>query len=990
MRYGARILLAVVLSIVVASCSKNRMSPVTINSALSENNFEIPPTGGSFSIVCTADKEWSVTQIPAWMNVDNPHGGEGTTVLRFMAECNQTRVDRVSDIVISADDGSFSRKIVASQTYPYLRLASSGDIEKEFDYNEDSCSGSIPFEIPIESNVDWIVREKTGSSDLSRFKVSAFKGEHDDTLEILPRGHNFGTSPYTALCEIVPVMRDPDTGAEDAFIDIPDEAADSYTVYLSQDNFLFLLNGSPDEFQVKFSELDNMESSVDVTVESECPWAVADAPDWVRMNYDAGQMLTLSISPDGVNPMSEVRSGVIVLRADAEEPVEREINVSQNGYLFELSGFQELSFACDDTTRHIVTLSTTGGWEILDVPDWLEMDPVSCLQTTPESGITDHEISVRMKDENLDFEPRISEIVFSRIEKPYNVSEDPLDIKQAVVHDAFMFDLEPSPVLSRIPTFNTLAYPVVVRCSGGWEIESLSDWVSVSEMSGEKGENTLMVSALTANPDLESDRIASVEFVSLRHKALGIDARRTLEITQRQYVFEISAPELEEIPAYKTEFPGYAANLQCSAEWELLEWPDWLTPDIVSGDGMEDVDIMFTPNNNTSLSPRSGVVRLKDVYMEKEISVTAVQDAFVFDASDRVFRDIPVMNDVSYQVQFDMTAEAPWKLTSYPSWIMPAVTEGHASASGTVLVSFLPEPNPEERQRTGVIILESTVSGTDKRIEFIQNPYEFDDSRVDLHFTELSDISERIEVECSGPWTVDAPSWVIVNPSRGTGSQNVYVSVDHNTVLQSREASFTLLSTLNGLTREINIEQDPYEFDMSAESFEFTALDNEKVEFDVLCSGSWKAERVPSWVSLVASDYGGSEDGETEAVSLSVSDNLTESNREAVIVVRSEDNRSLVKNISVSQERFVMDVSVSSCEFRANDKKSVSVSVTCSDDWTVSAADSWVNVTGITGLGFRISVDENRQETERSSTVIVKNARSGISKAIRVVQEGVE
>lgn len=991
MKYFRCILSLIVILAVLVSCRKNRMNPVILDDGVSsEDYFEIPPTGGSFSISFTSDRDWTVSQLPSWLNADKFQGGEGTTIITFEAGCNTTRQDLSCEIVIFADDGSFEKGIEAVQTYPYLEAGTLLDIRMDFEYNESSGNTAEVRELPIKSNIGWTVREIKDDEvyDLSRFDISMFKGECDDTLCIQPVGNNFGIEPYKAAFMIVPVMEDPDTGME---IDVPEEAADRYTVYLSQDNFMFLLNGSPDEFQVEFSELDDSSTSAKVEVLAECPWVITSAPDWVRMDYDSGQNCTISISPDGITPTSEVRSGVVVLHADAEESVEREILVSQKGYLLELSETQGFNFTCDDTTEHIVTLRTTGAWEILNIPDWLEVEPVSCENPTPVSGVTDHEISIRMKDENFTFEPLTADIVFTRIEKPYNVTEDPMDIEKTVVHEAFVFELQPSPVLSRIPTFNTQEYPLTVMCSGGWEVESLSDdWVGISKSSGEKGEETIMVNAKTANPDMEQDRVAYVEFVSLRHKALGVDARRRVEIRQRRYVFEVDAAGLENIPAYKAAFPAYVANLQCSAEWVLTDWPDWLTPNVTSGNGLEDVDISFTPVYNASSSSRSGIIRIRDNYMNEEIHVTATQDAFVFDASEQEFNDVPVMNESDYLVSFDMTAEAPWSLISCPSWIVPSATIGQASVSGSASLYLTPESNPDLRERKGTVVLRSDISGEDKSIEFVQEPYVFDDSTVDLHFTELSNDIEQVEVECSGPWTVDAPSWVNVSPRQGSTSQIVNISVNNNVETQPREVSFVLQSTLNGLTRVINVEQDAYEFDSSAESFEFIAVDNDEEEFEVLSSGRWSAEDVPSWISLSSSSGAGNEDGEEEVVVLSASDNLTESDREADIYVKSVDNASLMKKITVWQEKFILEVSLSVCDFRAKDSsRRKLVSVTCSDDWSVSSDDNWVNITNVTSSGFRISVDDNEGDA-RTSTVTVKNARSGIYRLIHIVQDGVE
>lgn len=988
MEYIRNILLSLFVASTFIACNKDNMDAVGLESgALSDNEFEIPPTGGSFSIAYTSDRYWTITKIPTWINASVKEGKAGTTTIRFDARYNSFKVDRNSHIVISSNDGSFRDSVYVRQSYPYLKIENN---EIDFMYNESEKNGTAPFEIPIVSNVKWIIKEVSDdeTQDLSRFSLSSFNGENDYVLEVLPKNNNFGLEPNQAVFEIIPVMEDPDSGTGE-LIEIPKEVTEHYTIALSQDNFTFLLNGSPDELQVAFSELDNVSSVYDIAIQSEGAWTIKERPEWIRTNYESGQNITLSISPDGITPTVNERKGTIVLRVDAEEPVEREISVSQNGYVFSIDGEQNINIASDDTTKHTIMLKTTGNWEIQNIPDWLEVNPVSCEQTSLQTGITEHLITIKAKNENLEFEPLSANLIFTRIDKPYGIVDDPINIAKEVTHEAFVFELDPSPVLSGIPTYNTIAYPVNVKCTGDWEIESVPDWIDVSELSGKGGETTIMVNANSPNPDIDQDRTALIGFVSLKHKDAGLTVERDIEVKQRKYIFEIDAAELADIPAYKNTFPEYAANLTCSVEWTLLEYPDWLTPNVTSGDGMEDVEILFTPGYNQSSSSRSGIVRLKDK-MENTINFTATQEAFVFDDSRVSFRDIPVMGG-SYPLTFDMTAEAPWSLISYPDWIAPNATNGNAPSGGTVNISFVSEPNPNLEQRRGTAVLKSNIGGREKSIEFVQDELVFDDTPVDLHFTELSEEQERIRVECSGSWAIDGPDWAIFSPSTGTGSQTITVTVSENLDLQDRSYPFALYCTINtDLTKTINIEQDAFEFDSTPLRYEYTALEGRTERFDVLCSGRWAATNLPSWIHLSKNSGQGDESGDTEEVRLDVSNNLTESDRETVFRIKSTDNPALVKEITVWQERFIFVLSDTSCEFDAEDIGRVDIDVTCSGDWTVSCDEDWVNISNVTRYGFQISVDNNDSTSRRNSTIEVRNAESGITKAVYVTQNGAD
>lgn len=972
------------------SCKKNDIQAV-IDGAVSSDVVVIPSTGGEFTIVFTSDRMWRLRNEISWIMSDVASGGEGTTQIHLKVNCNTTRLDRVAEIGIVAMDGSFDNVITVRQDCPYLRIDESL-LEKNFEFYESGKGGYEPFDIPIESNVKWVIQEIPKEDDeaygLSNFVLSEMEGMNDDTLSIQPLSPNYGLAPYEAEFIIVPMM---ESSTQDGLVEIPEEAADRYTVVLSQDNFIFLLNGNPGEFSMDFSELADMDSSLTVEIEAERDWYLAEKPEWVMMEPEAGGSTTVTISPDGVTPTSEERVGSIIMRVDfGAENVTREIQVRQNGYVFEFLEEPDVEFASDDTLARSVVLRTTGPWEILGIPEWLEVSPVSCADPSSVTGVSEHEISLRVLDENLDFEDIVSDITFSRTRKPYNVTEDPMDINEHVVHKAFVFEMQPSEVLTRIPTFNTREYPLIVRSSGDWIVESVSDWINISGTAGTKGVDTVMVNAMTANPDLDNNREGVIEFVSVKHRDLGIDVRREVNIMQRQYVFEFNSDNLQNIPAYKSVYPAYEARLSCSAEWQLVDWPDWLEPDVTSGDGMEDVDISFTPEYNGGKTRRTGTVRFRDNYMQSEISATVTQDAFVFDDSDVTFRDIPVMNEESYRVSANMTSEAPWVLAFCSEWLNPSSYSGSADGSGTLDMSFTPSPNPELRTRTGSAVISSTISNEEKTIEFVQDPYLFDDSREEFHYTELSTISNRIQILCSGPWTAEAPSWINVTPSSGQTSGQISVSVSKNTSLDDRNGSVIVTSTQNGLTKEITVEQDAYEFDDRSESFEFEAMDNNEEDFDVLCSGGWSIFNFPQWVVLSVQSGTGSEDGDVERVTLSVQDNLTASDRNATLILRSDDNSSLSKRITVSQERFVLTLSMISCTFTADDSKRLRCDVECSDDWEVEAEDDWVIVSNVTSTGFYISVDENESTERRTSVITVWNERSGLSQSISVIQYGVE
>ena len=995
MRY-LNILILTFAVFALESCSNDKFDPVIIgDGALSDNEIEIKPTGSSFSIAYTSNKAWSILSCPSWLEPEVDKGGPGTTVIQFSAELNKTREDRSDIVVIGAADGSFKTEISVRQPFPYLKIESEDVkdfmVDHLFDYSESKNQGGISYRLPIKSNVIWRieVEEDSGQSEfygLEYFSLTSLGGENDCDFEISPANQNFGKEPYSVVFNIIPKMLNENNEEED----IPEEAADRYTVALTQDNFLFLLNGSPDPVNIAINDM-NSNTPFLMEVEAESPWTISECPEWIVTNAESGQNTTFNIAADGISPTRDDRAGVIKLLAE-EGAVVREINVRQDGYMFYLD-FEDnpdenndIRISSEDTGEHFVILHTRGPWEIKNIPEWLRVSPASCDEA---GSTTEHVIKFNMARENLEFEDLVANLEFSRKMKPAGMREDPVDTTVNVIHNKFIFDLIPSPVLGRIPTMNTLQYPIEVKCSGGWEIESVPDWLAISEMEGSR-DGTVLVNAKTPNPDEEQDRSADISFVSVKHRVAGETVTRKVSILQRKYTFEFSGDALEHIPAYKSEFPAYYASLQCSSAWELVEYPDWLTPDITSGDGMEDVDIRFIPDINADGVSREGALKIKDTYTGNEVSAIARQDAFVFDSSDHIIEDIDVMNTVSYTVSFDMTAEAPWELAECPEWAGPSAASGEGASAGKTAVVFTPDPNPELSERSGTAVIRSLVNNEEIHVSLVQDPYVFDSTRESFSFKEIPSGSVQLPVECSGPWTVSAPGWVQFSPSHGESSQDIAISVDKNVEMSDRSASCILTSTLNGLTREISISQDAFEFDLTSHDYSFSALDDNEKRFNVRCSGAWSIDNVPGWIVLSKKEGPGDVDGSSESIDISVKENLDLYSRESTISVVSKDNPQLKKVINVFQEKFIFDVSETSCKFAAlsKDIDPVKVNVDCSGDWTVSTASAWIRLSSITDTGFELSVSQNNEKESRSGTVQVKSSMNNKSIEIAVTQDG--
>lgn len=975
------------LLVLVASCQdKDVLTQSAIqdgNNVLSIGDKTILPTGESFIAVFTSDAPWTVDGCPDWIRISRSSGRSGTTSIRISADCNDTRKDRIATLRFVAKDGSFSTPMTVTQPYPYLRI----NIDS-LSFNWNDCrterEGVIidnnPQKVSISSNVAWRIEEisKTkGTVDFTHFTLSSSVGKDDYDLNVIPIRDNYNKVPYDVQFRLYPVVRD----AEGNETEISAAAADSYVLKFHQKNLRFLINDSVDDAKVEFTEL-NDNPNINLSVDCELKWDVSSCPEWVVMSKKTGQgVVSVNFKADGANPACVTREGVVRLSTSAG--AYREIKVSQNPYVFDISE-TNLRIGNEDFNEYKFNVSTTGTWKITNIPSWITVTPEECTQTTPISGKDLHEITVKSVGQNLNFDD-LSQII--KVSSTLNALSQEVTVKQ----DKFVFDVDYATILSNLPTMNTAKHAVTIESSGRWEILDIPEWVDVSQLSSEiKGMIDFTIGAKNGNPDLDNDRLATLKVVSLNHKDAGQDVVRQIPIKQRKYTFELVPHKDVAIPAYKNKFDNYSLTVQCSADWTLSECPDWITPSDVSGDGTADVEINLIPSINTQKISRGGVVKIISHYNTQEKSITVTQDAFVFDDGAEAFDDVVVMNKKSYPVSFDLTSEAGWKLVECDPWLNPSDTSG-VGTSGRAELMFTPSPNPELTERHGSAIIESVVTGESKTVSFTQEKYVFDSEGESFGYTELDKKTNTINVVSSGPWMItDLPPWMYVSSANGETSSEITIHPEKNTYLSSREGTFYVVSTLNQLKKPVFVMQEGFLFDSSSLSYSYATLEERTDKFDVLSSGKWIAKDVPTWISISKKAGNGDESGAVESVSISSTENLTESDRNATIRIVSEDDASHVKEISINQAKFDFRVDKTHLVYSGPlDTHTEIINVTCPASWTIKSNQDWVSASILDvepNGNVAIAPQRNLTTSDRTAEITITSVRNGLERVVTLTQ----
>ena len=119
----------------------------------------------------------------------------------------------------------------------------------------------------------------------------------------------------------------------------------------------------------------------------------------------------------------------------------------------------------------------------------------------------------------------------------------------------------------------------------------------------------------------------------------------------------------------------------------------------------------------------------------------------------------------------------------------------------------------------------------------------------------------------------------------------------------------------------------------------------------------------------------------------------TANERTDEIVIRSlyyDNNNSLQKVITVSQEVYEFAVDKQTVDIDADGSVAATVDVRCSGGdsaWGVSASETWVTVTKKNG-GFTISASRNTDTQSRTANVSVTRQNSPVVLNVNVVQAG--
>ncbi len=974
MKKNLLMLFCVVALFVSCTTEEQEQIAASNGTAVSISSAEIPPVGGEVNFTISANVTWRIASKPNWINLSKTAGSSGTARIRLNADLNTDGEDRSGSVVIAASDGSWRESIEVFQEHPYLYVSKN---EIDFLWDETKAFSTPNESINVECNTEWAIyvvnnsngthfdfTDNNGMSQYDWMLCSSISGENNAVLEFNPALYNIELAPHSMRLQLASLDRDGRT--------ILSENLD-----FTQANLRFLVDvlDSDDDENLAYKACYTEDQTIEI--DSELNWFVQNAPSWVTISQRNGtgnQSAQSVINIDGANPTANIRTGDIVLAADAgTSPLPtRTIHVSQNGYVFNVDYSTFTADSWEYTTTEMPVYSS-GAWQIDagSVPAWLNV-PV-------RSGVGDElsgeMVTVEPTGQNFALTNREANILFKSTQSGNNMT-----VTKKYIQAGYQFE-----ATAETPAINTYSlddHTLAIKSDGEWSASveyegSVTGWLELSATSGDKDTN-ITYKAKTPNEAL-TDRKAKIVLVSETHKAMGETVTYEVPITHRKYVFEVT-PAASAInfayTAVDVTTTRKALEVECSANWTVT-CPSWVNVWYNgygyggSCEGSGDATLQFSVDNNLTSTSRSGKIVIKSVVGQFEYNIT--QEGYVF--------NIPNVNISTSALSgkssaYTYTCSGDWYLQNCPEWVTFEPSRGDASPeSRQFTVSY--DLNSAQVARNATVTFVAS-SGQTKELKIAQSAFEFNSSAQSFSYEALNSTTNTINVVCTGDWElVNAPAWVNSSKTSGSGNTSFTIKPSNNVETSARSITFNVRSKLvSSYTKAISVSQKAFVFDSTPVSFSIGALetDQKSVKFDHTGNGSITITGDRDWVTETVA--AGSAANPTFTYRFVPEKNTSADARTATITLTSQYNDKLKKVITIKQAGYVFSATPNSLSLKSGDTGANTITVKSTGKWTVATSATWLTLSSAGGTGdgsFTIKAAANtaKDAKDRSADVVI-------------------
>ena len=748
---------------------------------------------------------------------------------------------------------------------------------------------------------------------------------------------------------------------------------------------------------------DNGQSSQELVFRHEdlSPYECASSEDWCKVSIDVpNRKITVQVT---ANDTYDPRTAVITV-ADKNNAEKRTFNVSQKRNTGLFIGETDFQVPMEGGSV-TVSLESNVNYEVV-IPgdcDWLSL----ATDDAKSRGLEESSFTLKV-DANKSYNNR------SAIVKVVNTDEN---LSGSVsVSQSFDTVFKVDSTDFEIP-MDGGTFTVNVESNVSYEVKLPEDcdWITPS--------------IKKKDPDFKTE---ATEIVFTVKENTGYDARDAIITLVNEHA-DIATPLTVHQPftaVFKADKKTFevpmeggtvTVNMESNVSYDVSipDDCDWVTlPSSSRTRGVKPSVVTLEVKENKSYHDRKVVVTIANKDAGVSVPITIDQPFNTIFTADKTAFDVDMAGGtITVNLQTNISYDV--KIPEDCDWITLPVTSKTRTAGAqagkakksrgatTEAIVLRVKENPGYKDRDAVVTIGNKDAGAEIKISVHQpfttifkadkTAFDVDMAGGTISINMESNISYDVTIPAGCDWITMPTAARKQSKTRGTVTSAVVLRVKENTSYQDREAVITISNKEAGVSIAVYIHQpfatqfkvDKNEFEVPMEGGTVTVNVESNIGFDV---------SIPSncdWItqSTAARSRSKTRGTTTTAVVLSVKENTSYQDREAVVTIANKEAGVSV-GISIRQpfatvfkvDNNAFEVPMKGGTVTANVESNVSYDVKIPSDcnWITQVGSSRTRGTRSSVVVLR--VDENKSGSDRSAVVTIGNSSAGVSSGITITQ----
>jgi len=478
-----------------------------------------------------------------------------------------------------------------------------------------------------------------------------------------------------------------------------------------------------------------------------------------------------------------------------------------------------------------------------------------------------------------------------------------------------------------------------------WGFTDTPSWASLSPTSGRTDAEIYLE---TEENNSANGRTAVIHFNS---SDPAFDYSKALEITQ-----DAATPYIN--VASDLQFDGAAINytldIDANCQWTVESYEEWLTlvPDIAGG------KLNISCTSNPGYNYRTAVFYIKyGTSISKHVTITQLP------ANVKASTEMLTFENQASRYDATISSETSWTAVASHDWIQISPDAGDA---GETSVTIEVSPNTQISPRHGSITIYSE-SYPKFAIEINQKGLYIDADN--LQFSSLGE-TKTLEIRSNTEWEVlQAPEWVTLSETSGSGPGMISVTVPENPRTSSRSGEIRLGKEGRDISCLVLVTQAARTLEIGSYLIEFSHKGGNHT-LPLVSDGSWSSVKDSDW--FVTNPESGNGDSE---ITVTAEENPTGDERFGNISFSVADK---TEKVTVHQQAKYFTVDSQALQFNSTPSSHI-IDITGNDSWNISVEGNpdWLKLSATSGEGataINLEVDDNPSVNRRSTMIIIESS----------------